>query len=174
MTNYGFYTDYKPYIRLKMIQNEAWFTTSMFSLRAQRHCSSVMALNLFHLFYLQGKTTHFNASELFSLIHKKMGNGPQLWIKSKMKRIFAQKGLHLQLTRIKKRQDIFQAIQNNTPVLVLLRQHLFDWHWVMVVGVIDEDTLEIVDNWHQKGQRAYPLNQKAKLIQSFAYSCTLL
>lgn len=161
MNKYGLYESNLKMKRLPHIEKERWYHTAMFSASAKNHCASVSVLNLFKVFLKQDKVSGMPS---FTSVHQKIGNGPVLFLRSKLKKHFS-----LNTKRILSKKDMIDAIDQNEPVILLLKASLFDWHWVLVTGYHDEHTLEIVDNWNAFGQKTYIINRHAKMIPLFSF-----
>ncbi len=166
MNKYGFYESNLKMKRLPHIEKERWFTTAMFSASAKNHCASVSVLNLFKVFCKQDKAKDIPT---FKSVHQKIGNGPVLFLRRKLIKHFS-----LNTKRIFSKKDMIDAIDQNEPVLLLLKASLFDWHWVLVTGYHDYHTLEIVDNWSALGQKTYVINQHSKMIPFFSFKVIFL
>ena len=138
-----------------MINQKHWHTTSEYAHIAKRHCAVTQVMNLYEIIP--------NEAINFSLAHKYIKNGPVLFLKRKLKK----SPFNLNVARIKNIKDVHQAINQNEIVVLLQRRSLFNWHWVIALGIKDEDTLLIVDGWHKKIQ---PFNIKDKIKICYPFS----
>lgn len=154
-----------------------WSVTSNFSDVAKNHCGAVTVLNLASYFKQLGYQNLIvkGQKSTFKAVHKYVKNGPVLRLFKKAKRYFNTRNYLLTTKRVKNFDQIKTSLNNDEPVVILLVNGLFSWHWVLVVGYIQypDNTyyLQVMDNWYPDINRYYKPYNKAYLV--LAKSCQL-
>lgn len=131
--DYGFLPD-----RSAPVPSHPFAVTGDFSGIAKNHCCAVTVTNL----VLQGfagpgwKARYHNTEELFRDVHRIVGNGPVFSMK-KANRFLRENRLDGQFLKISK-DALAPALSAGRPAALLVAASLFDWHWVLAVGIVPD------------------------------------
>lgn len=167
---YGFIKDnnIKP-IKSLINKQLSFVTTNDFKDCAKNHCAATSLTNICIYYASKGYKNIIKDNYLatFKDIHKLVGDGPVFKLSGKAKKYFKNNNLVLHTEKLNNLADIKKSIDKGHPVVLLLMDALFNYHWILVFGY-SEDYLEIIDNWH-KDHRFYKLNKGSKLLSAKAY-----
>lgn len=149
--------------------NISWATSSKFSDRAKNHCAATAVTNLSIFYANKGYKNLFVDGDIyktFMSVYYYIGNGPRIIIANDIKKIFKKRGYDIDILYCRKFEDIKNSIDNNRPVLLLLADKLFSWHWVMGLGYYESDNkyVRIVDGWNNSSDKFYKFNGEIKFL----------
>ena len=144
---------------------ERFAVTGDFDDLARNHCCATMVTNLLLLKNASSDSavSFPELRELFIRVHRKIGNGPILYLPRRGRNAFTlnnrsftyrklQPGRNCDRSDSLFASDIRQAINTGHPLALMLADSLSQMHWVTVVGCFDhgeEFYLELQDSWHQ-------------------------
>lgn len=150
--------------------NISWATSSKFSDRAKNHCAATAVTNLSIFYANKGYKNLFVDGDIyktFMSVYSYIGNGPRIIIANDIKKIFKKRGYDIDILYCRKFEDIKNSIDKNRPVLLLLADKLFSWHWVMGLGYYESDKnkyVRIVDGWSNSSDKFYKFNGEIKFL----------
>lgn len=130
---------------------------------ADNHCAAVCAMNMMLILRKFGiGSTNQSLPEqerkgLFKDIHKIVGNGPVIFLKPKLNKIFKSIWAGLKVVPTTDYKDIEQCMMEKRPVALLVNAGITQWHWILVVGIrkyIDGSIyFNILDGWNKRTDR---------------------
>ena len=145
--------------------NTAWVCCDDFRSSAKNHCHAVCICNLLrYCFPEQGFS--------FSEIHKRVGNGPVFSLQ-KMRKFCEEKQLPLTAEKLRSSKDLNAALADGHPCVVLMANRLWEWHWILVVGIAEsadgQQFLRIVDGWHSDCDHWYKIETAAPWLSAYQF-----
>lgn len=153
-----------------------WAKTSQFNNPAKNHCGAALVTNL-ALYYSKSGYDRLNENKIedsFSTIHNHVGNGPKLLLSQKANLYFKQRGYDLKYTSFRSHDGIKKSISENKPLALLVCAEVFEWHWVMVVGWVQDESkdfyVKIVTGWDSKTLKYYKLGRGSCWLFATSYT----
>ena len=130
---------------------------------ADNHCAAVCAMNMmlilrkFGIGSLIQNREEQERRELFKDIHRIVGNGPVIFLKPKLNKIFRSIGAGLKTVPTTDFKDIEKCMIENRPVALLVNAGITQWHWITIVGIrkyMDGSIyFNILDGWNKRTDR---------------------
>lgn len=143
---------------------------------AKNHCAATAIANLALYFANIGTSSAVAATPQDTLraVYQIVGNGPILFLKRRAKRYFQIHGEELEMDVIS-RKEIPRALAHGHICVLLLRDGLFHWHWVLAVGervyASGRKYIMVMDGWH-RGSFCYLALPKLSSVM-FAMECRI-
>lgn len=143
---------------------------------AKNHCAATAIANLALYFANIGKSSAVSETPEKTLcsVYEMVGNGPILFFKKRAERYFRKYGEALSMRAIS-RAEISSALRRGHIVVLLLRDGLFHWHWVLAVGervyVSGRRYLMVMDGWHRCHPRYLETTRRGNLV--YALECDM-
>lgn len=161
------------------ISDISWAVTGTYNDIADNHCACVCAVNCLKLLQkrVPGSAAAGSANEdersCFIAAHRIVGNGPVLMLGRRLNKIFRRFGLLLRCRRAAGYEGVLSELKADRPVPLLLTCALFDWHWVLCIGIrrYEDGTeyLNIIDNWNNRADRYLPLKKKHTWVRALRF-----
>ena len=137
--------------------------TMDYSEYAENHCACVCAMNLltilkkYNAFDLKRLEIEEDRLKLFKSLHSVIKNGPVVFFKPKLKKIFMSIGSKVRFKKAKGLEDFEKSIAKNRPVAMMVNAGITKWHWILVIGIRKYDDgdvyLKILDGWNKRTDR---------------------
>lgn len=138
---------------------------------AKNHCAATAIANLALYFANIGKSSAISETPEKTLqsVYETVGNGPILFFKKRATRYFRKHDEILSMHAIS-RAEISCAIGRGHISVLLLKDGLFHWHWVLAVGervyASGKRYLMVMDGWHRSRPRFLEITRRG----NFAYA----
>ena len=148
--------------------NRRWACCSDFADRAKNHCHAVCLCNLLSYLFPKQQIS-------FSEVHKIVKNGPVFTLR-KAKRLFSSYHLPLSAEKLRNYEDLKTALSHENPCMILMANHLCDWHWILALGFAETDDgqqfVRIADGWHPDCDRWYAVEKNAEWLAAYTIKKT--
>lgn len=141
----------------------------------KNHCACTFITNLIAFFEHQGYKgllVDNSLEKTFEIVHKKVGNGPIMLLAPKARAYFKSKGYDLRYRSLWGFEEAKSAIKRGNPVSILLAENPISWHWVMGIGTLEAQDLQIfrlINGWENTPNRYYLVNNKALFFSATEY-----
>ena len=142
----------------------------------KNHCGATVGTNI--ILYLSHRS-HLNFAKegeeynVFFEAHSIIGDGPVVFLGSKIEKYFNKKGYILKYKKVKSFQEIKKSIKESHPCAILLFTSFKNWHWVLATGWREyesgEKYFQIIDSWDD-ASRFYKIDEGSLLISATEYS----
>lgn len=142
---------------------------------AKNHCAATAIANLALYFGNVGKSSALSETpeETLCNVYEMVGNGPILFFKRKAERYFRHHGKIISMRAVSRRELSFALVRGHICVL-LLRDGLFKWHWVLAVGervyASGSRYLVVLDGWHRSRPSYLEIRGCSYIVRAF--ECT--
>lgn len=143
---------------------------------AKNHCAATAIANLALYLANIGKSSAVAATpeETLESVYEMVGNGPILFFKKRAERYFRKHGEILLMSAIS-RAEISSALEDGRILVLLLRDGLFRWHWVLAVGervyVSGKRYIMVMDGWHRSRPRFLEIERRGNFV--YALECEM-
>ncbi len=147
--------------------DNSWLCCGDFSDVAKNHCHAVCVCNLIHFLFPECVIS-------FEEVHNIIGNGPVFTLR-KLKKLCRHSSLSIRCNKLYTEEDVKTSLSSGEPCIILVANHLCDWHWILAVGFAesDEETLlRIVDGWHTDCDRWYPVRKNHGWLAAYSMKKT--
>lgn len=172
---------------LETVSQEAYIETTIPGFRyedvvtsdlphAKNHCAATAIANLALYYANIGKSSAVSATpkETLESVYEMVGNGPILFFKKRAERYFRKHGEILSMHAIS-RAEISSALGRGHIAVLLLRDGLLHWHWVLAVGervyASGRRYLMVMDGWHRSHPRYLEITRRGNLV--YALECEM-
>ena len=145
------------------IEKDKIAITMDYSEYAENHCACVCAMNILTIlkkhkaFDLNKLPIEEDRLKLFKSLHGIVKNGPVVFFKPKLKKIFKSIGSNVRFKKAKGLEDFEKCIAKNKPVAMMVNAGITKWHWILVIGIRKYDDgkiyLNILDGWNKRTDR---------------------
>ena len=150
--------------------------TMDYSEYAENHCACVCAMNILTIlkkdnaFDLKDCEVEKDRDTLFKKLHGIVKNGPVVFFKPKLKKIFKSIGSNVRYKKAKGLEDFEQCIAENKPVAMMVNAGITKWHWITVIGIRKYKDgaiyLNILDGWNKRTDRYLKYNGRETYIRA--------
>lgn len=143
---------------------------------AKNHCAATAIANLALYFANIGKSSAVSETPEKTLcsVYEMVGNGPILFFKKRAERYFRKHGETLSMHAISK-EGISCALGRGHISVLLLKDGLFRWHWVLAVGervyASGRRYLIVMDGWHRSRPRYLEITRRGNFV--YALECEM-
>lgn len=143
---------------------------------AKNHCAATAIANLALYFANIGKSSAVSETPEKTLcsVYEMVGNGPILFFKKRAERYFRKHGETLSMHAIPK-EGISCALGRGHISVLLLKDGLFRWHWVLAVGervyASGRRYLIVMDGWHRSRPRYLEITRRGNFV--YALECEM-
>lgn len=143
---------------------------------AKNHCAATAIANLALYFGNVGKSSALSETPEDTLrsVYEMVGNGPILFFKKRAERYFQKHGEILSMHAIS-RAEISSAMGRGHISVLLLKDGLFRWHWVLAIGERVYDSgrkyLMVMDGWHRSRPRYLEITRRGNFV--YALECEM-
>ena len=163
-------------------------TTGDFMEEAKNHCAAVCATNLLDIVQqkLVPEWEKEEVGALFLRVHESMGDGPVFFFDRRLRRFFRKDfGLRHHLTmeswKVRRFEEMKEALDAGLPCVLLLANDLFHWHWVLAVGYREyvsdpaeagkeaKGFLRLADSWQRTADTFYRIGDGSRLLSARVY-----
>lgn len=143
---------------------------------AKNHCAATAIANLALYFANIGKSSAVSETPEKTLrsVYEMVGDGPILFFKKRAERYFRKHGEILSMHAIS-RAEISSATGRGHISVLLLKDGLFHWHWVLGVGErvygSGRKYLMVMDGWHRSSPRYLEITRRENFV--YALECEM-
>jgi len=161
------------------IKDINWAVTGSYNDIADNHCACVCAVNASKLLKTRVpdgeklSAAQNDERSFFTDAHRIIKNGPVVFLAAKMNRIFRSLGVLLKCRGAGGKKGLIAELENDRPVALLLSCALFDWHWVLCIGIRSyedgSEYLNIIDNWNNRSDRYLPVKKRFTWMRALRF-----
>ncbi len=140
-----------------------WLCCGDFAETAKNHCHAVCVANLLRYLFPERKIS-------FGEVHDIIGNGPIFTLR-KLKKLCRCRQLPLITKKLRSADELQAALSCGEPCMILVANHLCDWHWILAMGFAESDGelfLRIVDGWHADCEHWYPVKKNSGWLSAYS------